>query len=104
MGEGPSLPDWAPEQKFLDIDTYVDMLKEVFVATLVRLHHDATWYVRSDARPKTKDAIGGILARLLPGHKLQIKNAPYPGKTQTALYGDHNLKPGDVDFIYTPRR
>ena len=104
MGEGPSLPDWDPEQKFLDVDTYVDMLEGVFVATLARVRHDATWYVRSDARPKTKDAIGGVLASLLSAHKLQVRNAPYSRKTQTALYGDPDPKPGDVDFIYTPAR
>ena len=102
MGEGPSLPDWAPEQKFLDIDSYVDMLKGVFMATIGRVRRDAIWYVRSDARPKTKDAIGDVLAKLLPTHRLQVKDAPYPGRTQTALYGDHALKPGEIDLIYTP--
>ena len=102
MGEGPSLPDWDSEQKFLDIDTYVEMLKGVFAATLARVRHDATWYVRSDARSKTKDAIGGVLANLLPAHKLQIRDAPYSRNTQTALYGNFDPKPGEVDFIYTP--
>ena len=104
MGEGPSLPDWDPEQKFLDVDTYVDMLNGVFVATLARARHDATWYVRSDARPKTKAAIGGVLENLLPTHKLHVRNAPYTRQTQTALYGDSEPKPGEVDFIYTPAR
>ena len=101
MGEGPSLPDWAPEQKFLDVDTYTEMLKGVFLATLAQVHNNATWYVRSDARPKTKDAILSVLAELLPSHQLQEKNAPYRRKTQTALYGDNESKPGEVDLIYT---
>ncbi len=101
IGEGPSLPDWNPEQKFLDMDKYVDMLKAVFGATLSRSRHDATWYVRSDARPKTLDAIRSVLAVLLPEHELQEKSAPYLEKTQTALYGDREPKPGEVDLIYT---
>lgn len=101
MGEGPSLPDWNPEQKFLDIETYVDMLRGVFNATLSRSQHDATWYVRSDARPKTLDAIKSVLRELLPNHHLNEKKAPYLHETQTALYGDHEPKPGEVDLIYT---
>ena len=46
--------------------------------------------------------VGGI--SLIWAIPIEIKNAPYPGETQTALYGDHDLKPGEVDFIYTPRR
>ena len=104
LGEGPSLPDWDPEQKFLDVEKYADMLKGVFGATLSRTHPDATWYVRSDARTKTKTAIKDVLATLLPGHELQETTAPYPGKTQTALYGDHEPKPGEVDLVFTPWR
>ena len=101
MGEGPSLPDWDPEQKFLDVDIYVDMLKGVFDATLSRSRHDATWYVRSDARSTTLKAIKSVLTELLPNHHLKEKKAPYINKTQTALYGDHEPKPGEVDLIYT---
>ena len=101
MGEGPSLPDWDPEQKFLDLDSYTEMLRGVFSATLSRAQDDATWYVRSDARPKTLDAIKSVLAELLPNHQFNEKKAPYLNKTQTALYGDHEPKPGEVDLIYT---
>ena len=102
MGEGPSLPDWNPEQKFIDIDNYVDMLRGVFAATARRAQPDSTWYIRSDARAKTKDAIQSVLDALLPKHQLEQREAPYKRKTQTALYGDHEPKPGEVDLIYTP--
>ncbi len=102
IGEGPSLPDWNPEQKFLRIDQYVDMLDRVFTSTAACVRADAVWYIRSDARSKTKDVIKRVLARLLPDHRLEEKPAPYKRKTQTALYGDHEPKPGDADLIYTP--
>ena len=102
LGEGPSLPDWNPDQKFVNVDKYKDMLKGVFGATLARVRNDATWYVRSDARLKTKNAIASVLAELLPTHELKERNAPYHRKTQTALYGDDEPKPGEVDLIYTP--
>ena len=101
MGEGPSLPDWNPEQKFMDIDNYMNMLKGVLSATLGRTRSDAVWYIRSDARPKTKDAITSVLSELLPHHSLRQVQAPYKRKTQTALYGDDEPKPGEVDLIYT---
>ncbi len=101
IGEGPSKPDWSPEQKFLDIDKYVHMLRKVFEATKARALDDATWYIRSDARAKTRDAITSVLKELLPDHRLKEKQAPYRSKTQTALYGDHRPKPGEIDLIYT---
>lgn len=101
MGEGPSLPDWNPEQKFLDMNNYVDMLTGVFRAAADRARPDATWYIRSDSRAKTKNAIQSVLHDQLSGHKLEEKEAPYRRKTQTALYGDHEPKPGEVDLIYT---
>ena len=100
IGEGPSLPDWNPEQKFLDIETYTNMLREVFVVTRRRTQRDARWYIRSDARQKTKDAIMSVLSELLPEHRLEERPAPYRRKTQTALYGDSHQKPGEVDLIY----
>ena len=102
IGEGPSLPDWKPGQKFGDIDKYMDMLSGVLGATLGRARDGAVWYIRSDARPKTKKAIMTVLAELLPYHYLRQRQVPYKGKTQTALYGDHEPKPGEVDLIYYP--
>ena len=103
IGKGPSLPDWNPDQKFLDIDEYVDMLRRVFESTKRLTQPDATWYIRSDARIKTKDAITSVLQELLPHHRLRKKLAPYKRKTQTALYGDHEPKPGEIDLVYTPK-
>ena len=102
IGVGPNLPDWDTEQKFLDIDAYAEMLKGAFTATLAQAHSDATWYVRSDARCKTRQTIQSILGSLLETHELQVRNAPYSRKTQTALYGDDDPKPGEIDLIYTP--
>ena len=102
MGEGPNLPDWNPEQKYVDVEAYAEMLERVFSATRREVEPDAVWYVRSDARPKTKDTIKSVLSELLPQHRLEAKDAPYTGKTQTALYGDARPKPGEIDLIFVP--
>lgn len=101
IGEGPNLPDWNPDQKFIDEQVYIDMLRNVFIATKQRARHDAVWYIRSDARSKTKNAIKIVLEEILPKHRLTETRAPYFDKTQTALYGDTRPKPGEVDLIYT---
>ena len=88
----------------MDIDDYVHMLREVFKSTRAGVTPDATWYIRSDVRAKTRDAIISVLKELLPNHRLRKKKAPYTRKTQTALYGDHEPKPGEIDLIYTPKR
>ncbi|MGQ4808570.1 hypothetical protein NKDENANG_01957 [Candidatus Entotheonellaceae bacterium PAL068K] len=99
IGEAPALPDWNPEQKFLDLETYTNMLRAVFIATRQRAKPGAIWYIRSDARQKTKDAIMRVLSELLPEHGLTEYPAPYRHRTQTALYGDSHQKPGEVDLI-----
>lgn len=102
LGEGAELPDWGGEQKFCDVRKYTAMLRQTLQATRARSTPDAVWYIRTDARSRTKDAVRQVMADLLPHHQCYSKAAPYPGKTQTALYGDHAPKPGEVDLLYLP--
>ena len=57
LGEGPSLPDWDPEQKFTDPEKYSTMLSDCFQSTLVRCSPQTVWYIRSDARQNTRQII-----------------------------------------------
>ena len=102
LGEGLELPDWGGEQKFCDVRKYTTMLHRTLRATRARSAPDSVWYIRTDARARTKDAVRHVMAGLLPHHQCYSKAAPYPGKTQTALYGDHTPKPGEVDLLYLP--
>ena len=104
LGEGPSLPDWNPEQKFANPETYRRMLRECLTATKERTHPRTIWYIRSDARLQTKKIITDVMGELLPDHRPYENPAPYPGSTQTALYGDHEPKPGEIDLLYMPPR
>ncbi len=104
LGEGPSLPDWKPEQKFVNTEAYRRMLRECLTATKERTHPRTVWYIRSDARPQTKKIITAIMCELLPDYRPYENPAPYPGSTQTALYGDHEPKPGEIDLLYMPPR
>ena len=103
LGEGPSLPDWNPEQKFVDPEKYGTMLSDCFHSTLGRSSPHTVWYVRSDARQQTRQIITRALDDLLPDHQRYENPAPYKSATQTALYGDGGTKPGEIDLLYLPK-
>ena len=102
LGEGPALVDWNGDQKFSNPDKYAGMLRQVMSATRDRTKPSATWYIRTDARPRTRNILWEIMADLLPNHSCHEEPAPYPRKTQTALYGDDRVKPGEIDLIFQP--
>lgn len=102
LGVGPDLPDWESEQKFTNADEYRRMLHESIAATKKCAVDNAIWYIRSDVRPRTKDTVTSVMAQLLPQHRAYELSAPYRRQTQTALYGDHEPKPGEVDLLYMP--
>ena len=103
LGEGPSLPDWNPEQKFVDPEKYRAVISDCFASTLRRSSPQAVWYVRSDARQQTRQIITRALDDLLPDHQRYENLAPYESATQTALYGDSEAKPGEIDLLYMPK-
>ena len=102
LGVGPDLPDWAREQKFADPVSYRHLLRDSFANTRAHTSRNAVWYIRSDARLRTKNVIAAVMAELLPDHRAYESSAPYQKQTQTALYGDHEPKPGEVDLLYMP--
>ena len=103
LGEGPSLPDWNPEQKFADPEKYRTTLSDCFRSTLGRSSAQTVWYIRSDARQQTRQIITRALDDLLPNHQRYENPAPYQSATQTALYGDRVAKPGEIDLLYMPK-
>ena len=103
LGEGPSLPDWNPEQKFADAEKYGSMLSDCFRSTLELSSPQTIWYIRSDARQQTRQIVTNTLNNLLPDHQRYENPAPYKTATQTALYGDGAAKPGEIDLLYMPK-
>ena len=104
LGEGPELPDWKSEQKFVNPDKYLHFLRDSLSSTKIRTDSSTIWYIRSDIRDRTKLAITSVLNELLPEHRLYEQSAPYKKNTQTALYGDTDPKPGETDLLYMPPR
>ena len=103
LGEGPPRADWSTSQKFTNPEKYETMLASVLQATRDRARSDAVWYLRVDARERTLAVARRVTAALLPAHRRYERASPSPRRTQTALYGDHGVKPGDIDLVYVPR-
>lgn len=102
LGEGPDLPKWDTKQKYVDLTAYRAMVRRVFTATAQRVHPDAAWLVRCDARERTLDVVLPILAEVTDGRKVNVRPAPFSRPTQTSLYGDRSTKPGEMDLIVLP--
>ena len=102
LGEGPPRADWSNSQKFTNSEKYERMLDGVVRATRDRACSRAVWYLRVDARERTLAIVRRVTAALLPTHRRYERLSPSPNRTQTALYGDHSVKPGDIDLVYIP--
>ena len=102
LGVGPPRPDWSTDQKFCNPKKYESMLHGVLNETRSRAQPDAVWCLRVDARERTLSVVRRVVDDLLPGHRRFERPSPSPKQTQTALYGDHQTKPGDIDLVYFP--
>lgn len=89
--------------RFVNKINYENLLNVVFGESANLMKDDCTIYVRTDKRGFTLDTTQKILKQHFPKHKVSIFEKPLlEGKiTQTQLYGDKSLKPGEVDIILT---
>ena len=101
---GPELPKisgerWRQESRQEDRGRYKKLLQSVFKSAAQLLLPDSTIYVRTDAREFTRKVTEGALQAAFPDRRMEVREAPYGQATQTALFGDTEPKPGDVDLI-----
>lgn len=89
--------------RFVNKEDYRELLDGVFglCSKMMKLH--STIYVRTDKREFTFNTTLEILKKYFPKHSVQIIDKPLKKdtKTQTKLYGDKSMKPGEVDIILT---
>ena len=100
--ERPKLDGRRWKSKFEDAAAYRNLLEHSFRSCRRLLTDDAVVYVRTDARPATLDVTLAVLARVFPGKRLDTVAAPYSRATQTSLFGDHAVKPGEIDIVLSP--
>jgi hypothetical protein len=89
--------------RFINKQEYYDLLDNVFGLCSKMMKTKSTVYVRTDKREFTFNSTIEILQKHFPKHKPQIIEKPLKEntKTQTKLYGDKSMKPGEVDIILT---
>lgn len=85
--------------RFEHRDKYRALIEAVFKRAARLMAPDATIYVRTDAREFTREVTTTALEKAFPGKKRMTKLRPFTKKTQTALFGDSDEKPGELDII-----
>lgn len=88
---------WA--RKFEGRNDYVTLLNTVFVRCAAAMRRRAAVYVRTDAREFTLAATVDALTAAFPQRRISQVARPLVRRSQTALFGDKESKPGEVDLI-----
>jgi len=100
---GPAYPTYDGrsrwQKKFDSKEGYKQLLKSVFTHSKKLLSKDATLYIRTDARKFTLDTTLEVLVNLYPEKTFECVSRPTGKLSQTALFGDKSIKPGEVDII-----
>lgn len=87
------------ERRFASKIDYRELIQKVFQGCAENTHKNSVIYVRTDARKFTREITLEVLTEAFPNKKLEVIEQTYSKPTQTALYGDKNQKPGEVDII-----
>ena len=91
--------------RFLNLDRYARLLLRVFKRSADLLAPGGTAFVRTDSRPTTRWATLDALRVAFRGARIDVRDAPLEGASQTALFGDSSQKPGECDMVVsTPKR
>lgn len=89
--------------RFINKQDYYDLLDNVFRFCSKMMKRKSTVYVRTDKRDFTFNSTLEILKYHFPKHSIQIIDQPLKKntRTQTKLFGDQSIKPGEVDIVLT---
>lgn len=99
---GPPSPRrcWGKYQaKFESRSEYEHLLTTVFKTAAPNVARDAVIYVRTDARDFTYGCTRNVLTAVFSGKNLTEIERPFQKPTQTALFGDKQKKPGEIDLV-----
>ena len=101
--ESPQALDGKYRGRFVNKQEYYDLLDNVFNLCSKVMKEKSIIYVRTDRREFTFNSTLEILKKCFPNHSTKIIENPLSEntKTQTKLFGDKTIKPGEVDIIMT---
>lgn len=97
--EHPVKSNGPSEGKFAGKTHYRHLIRESFKLSSRLLRPDGTVYVRTDKRPFTYEVTMAALRAAFPQKQIEISERPFQKQTQTALYGDKSIKPGEIDIV-----
>ena len=80
-------------------EEYRDMLLTVFGNLAKTAKRGAVIYVRTDARQLTKQITLDVLREAFPSKHIRVNKRPMIGNSQTDLYNEGVVSPGEVDII-----
>jgi hypothetical protein len=87
-------------KRFEGRETYRVLLENAFKSASEKLRDDAVIYVRTDAREFALQTTQDVLRGIFPHKRILTKMSPLRGRfSQTALFGDRQQKPGEVDLV-----
>lgn len=96
----PTSGDHAYMKRFESKEAYRLLLERTFALAAARLRDDAIILVRTDAREFTLQTTLEVLRKRFPGKHIVTKMCPLRNRfSQTALFGDKQQKPGEVDIL-----
>lgn len=101
--ECPQLLKERHKGRFINKQEYYELLNNVFEHCAKIMKKKSTVYVRTDKRDFTYNSTFEILKKHFPNHVMKILEKPLTedSKTQTKLFGDKSMKPGEIDIILT---
>jgi len=85
--------------KFRSRENYKELLTSIFGSCAELMKRGARIYVRTDAREFTFQTTMDALKTAFPNKSAKTFLRPFSKPTQTALYGDKNEKPGEIDIL-----
>lgn len=95
----PSLNNHENMKRFRNKEDYRSLLERTFALAAGRLRPDAVILVRTDAREYTLQVTKEVLRKTFPSKRLVARVCPLRDRlSQTALFGDMQEKPGEVDL------
>jgi len=98
----PSKTGGEWQNGFWSQSEYRVLLETIFTKCASVMNPNAKVWVRTDARPFTRQVTTELLVSIFPEKKLQIIESPLTKSSQTALYGDKAQKPGEIDLLLIP--
>lgn len=100
-GDNPKSLKNKHKGRFINKGEYYELLDNVFGLCAKMMKRKSVIYVRTDKRDFTFTTTLEILKKHFPKHHIDIVNKPLKRstKTQTKLFGDKSMKPGEVDII-----